>query len=647
MKSTGNKSLSTKIMFSIAIMSLLIVIVISVVSEKITKEAFYSVEVEKANIIAKTIEPLIALNIYLDINDKINQIATNLIKNPNILAIKVSNNNEIINEIKSTEYKSKVEDSFVVKNIIFEPNTTKKIGTLILTYSSENYKELRYKYAKLSIALLLFFILLFLFFGLYVKRLLSPLKKIALSLVNYYPDKEVSIPFVAQNNEIGLISNALNKMQENILQYSKKQKDINKYLEEKVDEKTLELRTQLYTNGLTGMPNRLSLLNDMRDLNEGALLIINIDDFREINDFYGHKVGDKILIDFSQKLKQMFNQDNDIKLKHFSGDEFVLLFMKKPSLKKFTKIAEQLIIDIEKMIFSHENNEIAIRVTIGGTYLIQGAIEKADIALKSAKNSRKSFLIYDEDLNIENKYKNNMQWVKKLKQAIKDDKIIPYYQPIFDNKSGKLASCECLIRLIDDDEVISPFHFLDIAKKSRLYGTLTKIMLRKSCQYFENIDCDFSVNMSVEDMLDIEVVNYVKQMIRKYDVAQKIVFEILESEGIENYKEVSSFISDMKALGCRIAIDDFGSGYSSFEYILELDVDYIKIDGSLIKNLDSDKNAQVVTQTIVDFAKKLNMLTIAEYVHNDKVFTKVKEFNVDRTQGFYLAEPQKDILVYL
>jgi EAL domain-containing protein (putative c-di-GMP-specific phosphodiesterase class I) len=321
--------------------------------------------------------------------------------------------------------------------------------------------------------------------------------------------------------------------------------------------------------------------------------------------------------------------------------------MKKPSLKKFTKIAEQLIIDIEKMIFSHENNEIAIRVTIGGSYLIQGAIEKADIALKSAKNSRKSFLIYDEDLNIENKYKNNMQWVKKLKQAIKDDKIIPYYQPIFDNKSGKLASCECLIRLIDDDEVISPFHFLDIAKKSRLYGTLTKIMLRKSCQYFENIDCDFSVNMSVEDMLDIEVVNYVKQMIRKYDVAQKIVFEILESEGIENYKEVSSFISDMKALGCRIAIDDFGSGYSSFEYILELDVDYIKIDGSLIKNLDSDKNAQVVTQTIVDFAKKLNMLTIAEYVHNDKVFTKVKEFNVDRTQGFYLAEPQKDILVYL
>ena len=648
MRSASSKSLSTKIMFSIAIISLLIVIVISVVSEKVTKEAFYSVEIEKAKIIAKTIEPLIALDIYLDLNGKIKQIATNLIQNPNILAVTVLKNNKVIDEIKSAEYENKIEDSFKIKNIIFEPNTTKKIGTLILTYSSKNYKELRDKYAKLSIALLLFFVLLFLVFGLYVKRLLSPLRKIASSLINYYPDKKISIPKVIQNNEIGLISNALNKMQDNILQYSKKQQNINQYLEEKVDEKTLELRTQLYTNSLTGVPNRLSLLKDISGLENGALFIINIDDFREINDFYGQEIGDKILIDFSQRLKSMFDGDNNIKLNHLSGDEFALLFMEKPSLKEFTKIAEKLVNDIEKIISLHENNEIAIRVTVGGAYLMQGAIEKADIALKSAKNSRKSFLIYDENLNIEKKYKNNMQWVKKLKQAIKDERIIPYYQPIFDNKSGKLASCECLIRLIDEnDEVVPPFYFLDIAKKSRLYSTLTKIMLRKSCQYFENIDCDFSVNMSVEDMLDAEVVNYVKYMIRKFDVSKKIVFEILESEGIENYKEVSSFISDMKALGCRIAIDDFGSGYSSFEYLLQLDVDYIKIDGTLIKDIDSDRNSQVVTQTIVDFAKKLNMLTIAEYVHNDKVFTKVKEFNVDRTQGFHLAEPQKDISSYL
>ena len=123
----------------------------------------------------------------------------------------------------------------------------------------------------------------------------------------------------------------------------------------------------------------------------------------------------------------------------------------------------------------------------------------------------------------------------------------------------------------------------------------------------------------------------------------KIIFEILESEGIENYEEVSSFIDEMKSLGCKIAIDDFGSGYSNFEHLLKLNINYIKIDGSLIKNIDTDKYAQIVIETIVDFASKLNITTIAEYVHNESVHEKVKKLNIHRSQGFYLAEPQEEI----
>lgn len=642
-------SLSTKIVASIGIVSVLITFAIFTASEKITKEAFYNVELEKADLIARTIEPLIAINLYLDMPENIAQLTQQLMENRYILSVKVlDNKNEIISNIESKEYQRDVEEFFVVEKVVNQPNDTKQIGTLVLVYSNKGYVELVDKYTNLTILLLLVLVILFVLYGIYIKKLLSPLRKIARSLKHYSPDKEMDIPFLSQNNEIGLISNALNSMQQKISQYSRKQKSINHYLEEKVNEKTLELREQLYVDSLTGLPNRYSMFNDIVETHDGALLIINIDDFKEINDFYGHVAGDNILKKFSIRLKSMFKENEHIRLKRLSGDEFALLFVQKPTLEDFIKYAEKLINNVEKMIFLYKKNEISIRVTVGGAYQIDRALEKADIALKSAKRQRKSFLLYDEKLNIEEQYKDNMEWVKKLKKAIEQDRIVPYFQPVFDNKSEKIASYECLIRLIESNgNVVSPYLFLTIAKKSRLYSELTKIMIEKSCRHFEDIDCDFSVNLSVDDILDKNMVDDIKQKIQKHNVANKIVFEILESEGIENYEEVSLFISEMKKLGCRIAIDDFGSGYSNFEHLLKLDIDYIKIDGTLIKNLDKDANAQVVVETIVDFANRLNILTIAEFVHNKEVFVKVKELNVNRSQGFFLGTPEGDTNLHM
>jgi len=642
-------SLSTKIVTSIGIVSILITLVIFSVSKKITKEAFYNVELEKADLIARTIEPLIAINLYLDMPENIAQLTQQLMENRYILSVKVlDNNNKIVNKIESNEYQGGIEESFVVEKIVNQPNSTKQIGTLILVYSNKGYIELVSRYVNMTILLLLALATLFILYGLYIKKLLSPLRQIARSLKNYSPDKEIDIPFLSQNNEIGLISNALNGMQQKISQYSKKQKNINHYLEEKVNEKTLELREQLYIDTLTGLPNRFSMFNDIVEICDGALLIINIDDFKEINDFYGHLAGDNILKKFSNRLKNIFKENEHIRLKRLSGDEFALLFMEKPSLEDFIKSAEKLINDVEKMIFLYKKNEISIGVTVGGAYQIDRALERADIALKSARRQRKSFLLYDEKLNIEEQYKDNMEWVKKLKKAIEQDMIVPYFQPVFDNKSDKIVSYECLIRLIDSSgKVISPYLFLTIAKKSRLYSKLTKIMIEKSCRYFENIDCDFSVNLSVDDILNQDMVDDIKQKIKKHNVANKIIFEILESEGIESYEEVSLFISEMKKLGCRVAIDDFGSGYSNFEHLLKLDIDYIKIDGTLIKNLDKDLNAQVVVETVVDFANRLNILTVAEFVHNEAVFMKVKELNVNRSQGFFLGMPERNINIHM
>ncbi|WP_415395816.1 EAL domain-containing protein [Sulfurimonas sp. CS5] len=599
---------------------------------------------EKANLVATTIEPLIALNIYLDMKDRIDQALNQLLENPNILAVKVLKKQKIINEIKSPHYSSNIEESFIIEQAIYQPNSKKVLGSIIITYSNKNYKELINQYTKILLIMFVVFSVIFTIFGLYVKKLLSPLRNIAKSLKEYSPDKEIDIPYLSQNNEIGLISKALNDMQKKISQYSKKQKNINQYLEEKVNEKTLELRRQLYTDTLTKLPNRHSLVNNIISNNDGALLIINIDDFKEINDFFGQIAGDDILKSFAYKLNGMFNKKQNSTVSRISGDEFALFFTKKPSKEEFIKIAEKLVSDIEKMIFLYENNELSIRVSIGGSYQIENILEKADIALKSAKKQQESFLLYDENLNIEVQYKDNIEWVKNLKIAIANDKIVPYFQAIYDNKSDKIASYECLIRLIDEDgNIISPYKFLTIAKKSRLYSKLTRIMIEKSCMYFENIDSDFSVNLSVEDILNKSTVEFIKQKIKEHNVSKKIIFEILESEGIENYEDVSIFTNEMKELGCRIAIDDFGSGYSNFEHILKLNIDYIKIDGTLIKNIDHDVNAQIVVKTIVDFAQRLNILTVSEFVHNEEVYKKVKDLSIDRTQGFFLAQPQNKI----
>lgn len=638
------KSLSRKIVFLIAIATISSILVIFNIFEKMNKEAFFNVEKEKASLVLSTIEPLIAVNMYLSLDSRIDQLTKQLLSNPNILAIRVLQGERLINSRKSKEFDTHVRDSFEVKKDIFQPNSKKKIGTLILTYSNENYNKLVDRYTSLLLKVLFLFGIFFLLFSLYVKRLLSPLRRIAKQLRNYSPEKNISIPFDDQKNEIGFISIALNNMQQSIMKYSEQQKNINKFLEEKVDEKTKELRKQLYTNSLTGLPNRRSLLHDINNYDDGALMIINIDDFKEINDFYGQAAGDSVLITFSQKLSHLITKDHNANLIHLFGDEFALFFTQKPPKREFIDFARKLIEDIEKMVFHHEKNQLSIRVTIGAAFQVQEALEKADIALKSAKKQAKEFLLYDETYNVEEQYKNNMEWTKKLNWAIENDKIHPFYQPIFDNKVNTIASAECLVRLIDKDgSIISPFHFLGIAKKSKLYSKLTKIMLEKSCQYFEKLDCDFSINLSVEDILDEKIVEYITSSIKKYNVEKKIIFELLETEGIENYEKVSSFINEMKALGCRIAIDDFGSGYSNFEYLLQLNIDYIKIDGSLIKNLDTDTNAQIVVETIVNFARKLNIVVVAEYVHSEAVHAKVKELNIDRSQGFLLAQPQNQI----
>lgn len=231
------KTLSRKIVFSFTIISLCVLAIIFATLERVNKEAFFEVELEKANIIANTVEPLLALDIYLELNEKIEQLGRQLIENPNILLVRIYKGDRLDFELQSKEYSTSDSSYFIVKKDILQPNSNIKIGKLELVYSSKRYKELMQKYTELIAYLLFGLGFIFLLLGLYITKLLSPLKKIAKTLSLYKPDKEMKFPYGKENNEIGLISSALNQMHAQVYKYTMEQKEKNLKLAEKVDEK--------------------------------------------------------------------------------------------------------------------------------------------------------------------------------------------------------------------------------------------------------------------------------------------------------------------------------------------------------------------------------------------------------------------------
>jgi EAL domain-containing protein (putative c-di-GMP-specific phosphodiesterase class I) len=184
---------------------------------------------------------------------------------------------------------------------------------------------------------------------------------------------------------------------------------------------------------------------------------------------------------------------------------------------------------------------------------------------------------------------------------------------------------------------------LEVAKKAKLYSHLTRIMIEKSFEVFQENSYEFSINLSVDDILDPKTVQFIFEKLENQEIAKRVIFEILESEGFENFEEVQEFIQQIKLRGGRIAIDDFGSGYSNFAYILHLQVDFLKIDASLIKNINTDTNSRIIVETIVAFAQKLGIKTIAEFVHSKEVYEIVKEIGIDYSQGYYFHEPSQTL----
>ncbi|TCK19095.1 diguanylate cyclase (GGDEF)-like protein [Thiogranum longum] len=397
------------------------------------------------------------------------------------------------------------------------------------------------------------------------------------------------------------------------------------------------------TDDLTGLPNRTRLLQDTLSMSNPRFAVIDINNFKAINSFYGLDTGDAVLVAVSREIACLL--PGGTRLYRMGRDQFGVLADGAMQFAVFRQLIARIVEALRDSHLSIGEPEIHLTASAGisgreSTTLIAGAEQ----ALHIARERNEGYAVDDDALEDAERQKQNILWANKLSTALETGRIRPFFQPIIHNASGKQTKYEALVRLIDEDgSVVTPFFFLEAAKRTRQYAILTRTMIEQSLDMLGDRAVSISLNFTVEDIRNSETVHFFKQKLNEYNAAGRVVVELIESEGIENYEEVSRFIAEIKRLGCRVAIDDFGTGYSNFTHLMHLNADYLKIDGSIIKRINDDRNSELVTRTLVDFARRLGMETIAEYVDSQAVLDKVTALGVDYSQGFFLGKPAPEL----
>ena len=422
--------------------------------------------------------------------------------------------------------------------------------------------------------------------------------------------------------------------------------ELNENLEKRVKENSAYIYQQAYFDKLTGLPNRLSLIKQLDQKHNGVIILVNIDDFAAINDFYGHTIGDSVLQNLANILKKIVSIKGGEVFK-LPSDEFAIILDIKEDFQTLEKSIKHCLELIEKEEFIIAKHTVNITVTLSAAFINErgSGLINADMALKNAKRNGKPFTVFQEDLQLSEVYEKNIKMANEVRNAILNDRIFPYYQPIFDIKTGKVEKYEALVRLEDSTgKILSPYFFLDVSEKIKLYHKITEIMIEKTFAYFSANGLHFSLNLAFSDMLNDKTRDFLFEKIAYYDIASQLTIEILETQEYEKDEIVKQFIEDVYTHGANVAIDDFGSGYANFEHLTSIHSDIIKIDGSLIKNIHQDKNTRLIVETIIDFVKKLNKKVLAEFVHNKEVYDIVKELGIDYIQGYYLGEPKPQVL---
>lgn len=424
---------------------------------------------------------------------------------------------------------------------------------------------------------------------------------------------------------------------------SKELTALNHTLSSTVNKKVAELKEYYYQDYLTKLPNQNQLIENSHQGLVKHLALLDISSFININNFYGHHSGNIVLVELAHLIVDFVKTCN-YKTYRVHSDIFAISSDRVEEHLHFRQFMQILQQKIQAHCFINDSHQIYILTTMAVTSFTPHIYENARVTLEYAKSKNIAFLNYDSNLHLEEIVKSNIHWTNKIRIAIQENRIQPFFQAIYNNKSGKIDHYEALMRMVDyNGDIIPPNAFLDIAKKANLYKPLTRIMISKTFNYFRHLPYNFSVNISAADITDKYNREFIYEQLRNFPEPNRVIFELVESEGIENYTYMIQFINAIKRYKAKVAIDDFGTGFSNFHYLFKLNVDIIKIDGSIIQQINNENSAKSVAEVIIDFAKKMNLITVAEFVSDKAIFESVKNLGIDYSQGYYISKPKKYI----
>jgi diguanylate cyclase (GGDEF)-like protein len=431
-------------------------------------------------------------------------------------------------------------------------------------------------------------------------------------------------------------------------------------LESEVQQRTKELEDMMNTDDLTSLSTLSALMSslDKKDnFKSPVLILLNIDSFRVFNQLYGFAVGNEILIRFANMLKE-YNINRGYDLFRINADEFVLLdIVEYLDIDKYEKDLDALFALVQDTEIKIEgiDESIDLEITAGISFSSSTPLKKANMALYEARKRGRNFIGFSYDIDYTNELQTNLFWRQEIKNAVHENRIVAFYQPIVDREQ-KIVQYESLIRIKREKqngeiEYLAPNDFLDLSMMTKQYLQLTKFMIESTLKKMDEKNISISINLTYQDIKNNDIYSILKNNIKKYsleskaefDISNNVIFEILEHEGVDCYKVFTQFINEFKDMGVKIALDDFGTGFSNFSHISSLSPDFIKIDGSLIKNIVSDKKSYELVKAIVKFSQELGIKTIAENVESKEVFDATYDLGVDKFQGYYFGKASEII----
>ncbi len=404
------------------------------------------------------------------------------------------------------------------------------------------------------------------------------------------------------------------------------------------------LERQLYVDTLTGLPNRAALHREIELKYGQKLLLINIDEFSTVNTIYGEAIGDELIVELAKKLQTMLTND-DLTLYRHSGDEFAVLVEEKVLDDLFREDTILMAHQLNPIDLQCGIHAITIRARIGAAQSLQSGnprslVSMAGLALREAQKSKQAYSFYSEVVDNILHLEENLLTLEMLEFALKHQKVVVHFQAIANTKMHEIEKFEALVRIVDQNgRMHYPNAFIAVAKGARLYSKLSKEVFRQTLEIAQkNPAYEFSFNIEMADILDPRTSRFILNKLRESNCAERIIFELVESEELEKNEQVHHFFKLIKEEGAKIAIDDFGSGYSNYAYLIELGVDIVKIDGSLVADITSNLNNKRIVKSIINVIHELGMKVVTEFVADKDIYQMVVLLGTDYAQGHYIEK---------